>query len=669
MEMFQLRKLTVAWIIPVLLVVCLTGSAAQAKYSGGSGTVDDPYQIATAADLIALGSEPNDYDKCFILTADIDLDPNLPGRKVFDRAVIAPTPFSGEFDGNSHVVSNLTIKGGGNLGLFGRLASTANIRNLGIVNANIASKADYNTGALVGENGGCVAQCYSTGSLAGENGIGGLVGLNSYGNVIFCSSSGSVSGKGYVGGLVGNNWNGFIGQCLSVGSVKGQSNTGGLVGYGYMAHVIASFWDIQTSGQTSSSGGTGKSTAELYGIAIYLVSGWDFVDEIKNGTSQVWMMPARGGYPILTIFSGHAVPRLQGLGTVEAPYLISDSLGLGAMTYNSRRAYYRLGAPVDLSGIFLQLPVIPVFTGTLDGNNLTISHVTITGDSYVGLFGRIDAGSCVRNLGLVDVNIVGSGYNVGAIAGSSGDYYHDVIDAQGVTSKESEGGDIIHCYSTGRVHGDDYGVGGLVGFRHGGSFTRCSSGAEVTGSSSVGGLVGENNAGEVTQCHSDGVVSGIQPSDHRVGGLVGLTYGPITQCYNTGSVTGSPGLTGGLIGELGSVVTNCYSTGVVTWGSYSHAGGLVGYVMPPVSRGGTVSVPPSDPNQSVRNCFWDIQASGCTWSDGGVGKTTAEMKTASTFLDAGWDFFGETANGTQDIWWIDEGKDYPRLWWERSVGE
>jgi hypothetical protein len=52
-----------------------------------------------------------------------------------------------------------------------------------------------------------------------------------------------------------------------------------------------------------------------------------------------------------------------------------------------------------------------------------------------------------------------------------------------------------------------------------------------------------------------------------------------------------------------------------------------------------------------------------------VGKTTAEMKTASTFLDAGWDFFGETANGTQDIWWIDEGKDYPRLWWERSVGE
>ncbi len=36
----------------------------------------------------------------------------------------------------------------------------------------------------------------------------------------------------------------------------------------------------------------------------------------------------------------------------------------------------------------------------------------------------------------------------------------------------------------------------------------------------------------------------------------------------------------------------------------------------------------------------------------------------STFLDAGWDFTDEMANGTEDIWWILEGEDYPRLWWE-----
>jgi hypothetical protein len=58
-------------------------TTAQAKYSGGTGDPNDPYQIGTAMDLIALGNEPTDYDRHFILTADIDLDPNLPGRRVF----------------------------------------------------------------------------------------------------------------------------------------------------------------------------------------------------------------------------------------------------------------------------------------------------------------------------------------------------------------------------------------------------------------------------------------------------------------------------------------------------------------------------------------------------------------------------------------------------------
>jgi len=60
----------------------------------------------------------------------------------------------------------------------------------------------------------------------------------------------------------------------------------------------------------------------------------------------------------------------------------------------------------------------------------------------------------------------------------------------------------------------------------------------------------------------------------------------------------------------------------------------------------------------------DTQTSGQANSTGGTGKTTAEMQTATTFLEAGWDFVGETANGTEDIWWILEGQDYPRLWWE-----
>jgi hypothetical protein len=93
-------------------------------------------------------------------------------------------------------------------------------------------------------------------------------------------------------------------------------------------------------------------------------------------------------------------------------------------------------------------------------------------------------------------------------------------------------------------------------------------------------------------------------------------------------------------------ISSSYSTAKVSgsWG----VGGLVG-------DGGYLG---------VISCLWDIDTSGQTRSAGGTGVTTAEMQTASTFVEAGWDFIDETENGTDDIWWIDEGQDYPRLRWE-----
>jgi len=77
----------------------------------------------------------------------------------------------------------------------------------------------------------------------------------------------------------------------------------------------------------------------------------------------------------------------------------------------------------------------------------------------------------------------------------------------------------------------------------------------------------------------------------------------------------------------------------------------------------------SGSSQYVSYCFWDTQTSHQAKSTGGTGKKTAEMHTAKTFLDAGWDFVDETANGTADTWWINEGKDYPRLWWELPAAQ
>ena len=133
--------------IALLIALCLVSMPVYAKYSGGTGEPNDPYQIATAEDLMQLGETPEDYDKNFILISDIDLDPNLPGCKVFDKAVIAPdkypgigfqgTRFIGVFNGKNHTISNLVIMGEEYLGLFGLLGSRSIIQNMGLEDVDV----------------------------------------------------------------------------------------------------------------------------------------------------------------------------------------------------------------------------------------------------------------------------------------------------------------------------------------------------------------------------------------------------------------------------------------------------------------------------------------------------------------------------------------------------
>jgi hypothetical protein len=139
-------------------------------------------------------------------------------------------------------------------------------------------------------------------------------------------------------------------------------------------------------------------------------------------------------------------------------------------------------------------------------------------------------------------------------------------------------------------------------------------------------------------------------SEH-VGGLVGRNSGSIADSYSRSPVSLDCEYAGGLVGWNAGSISSSYSRGVVSGGLFS--GGLVSLGV-----------------GNITSSFWDIQTCGWGWLSGweqlggNAGLTTAEMQTASTFLAAGWDFVGETANGTEDLWWINEGKDYPRLWWE-----
>ena len=222
-------------------------------------------------------------------------------------------------------VVNFTVSGsnrvgglvGENLGTVSNSYSTGNVSGSscvgGLVGRNdddsvsnsystASVTGDYHVGGLVGWNEGPVSDSYATGSVSGDMNIGGLVGVN-WGTVSNSYSSGNVTGDSDVGGLVGRNLWGTVSDSYSTGSVTGDENVGGLVGRSYDSTVSNSFWDIETSGQATSVGGTGKTTAEMKDIATFSGAGWDITAVANPSTrnpSYIWNIVDDETYPFLS---------------------------------------------------------------------------------------------------------------------------------------------------------------------------------------------------------------------------------------------------------------------------------------------------------------------------------------------------------------------------------
>lgn len=140
---------------------------------------------------------------------------------------------------------------------------------------DVTSDGSY-LGGLVGENrdGGRITDAAASGSVDASGGfVGGLVGNNKDGFVTNATASASVtSGGDVVGGLVGNNINGTLQETFAVGSVTGSGTVGGLVGQNEgrfeNGTVADSYWDTQTTGQSTSAGSaTGLTASEMQGQA------------------------------------------------------------------------------------------------------------------------------------------------------------------------------------------------------------------------------------------------------------------------------------------------------------------------------------------------------------------------------------------------------------------
>ena len=248
------------------------GSTA-AAFAGGTGTAEDPYQIANGAELAYLASSVNNGEtyeaKNFVLTANIDLNglPWTPIANSFSDALFGGSDyrvFAGNFDGKGYTISNVSIGSETTplesdvLGLFG--ATEGKISNLNLDTVSIHGVAKIASGyvigiagGLVGSSSGFIENCHVTGLAmdmsAPSNGfaaaywVGGLVGVLDETQLINeCSVSGSITekaGKGSIGGLIGE-----LGKAAKItysrsdvtvnvkADSRGGANVGGFIGKG-----------------------------------------------------------------------------------------------------------------------------------------------------------------------------------------------------------------------------------------------------------------------------------------------------------------------------------------------------------------------------------------------------------------------------------------------------
>ncbi|MHC4187597.1 MAG: GLUG motif-containing protein, partial [Planctomycetota bacterium] len=276
MNCFQRFHNLLLFVFSILsLSPCFAGN-----YSGGNGSPDNPFQIATTEDLNDIDNHPNDWSKHFMLTNDIDLAAYTYNMAVIAPDVDPPRAFDGTFNGNYYSIRNLSIDTEGEnnnaLGLFG-LVNNAEIKNLTLENINIRGGVDSKyVGSLLGFSIDCsIRNCHVNGNInLCKSYIGILTGLCSGIQIQNCSAVGNITSaemSWYIGGLAGkcdsdssiqnsytevsivadntSSAGGFIGSihdvniidCYSTGIVNANSNAGGLVGHNASSNISDCF--------------------------------------------------------------------------------------------------------------------------------------------------------------------------------------------------------------------------------------------------------------------------------------------------------------------------------------------------------------------------------------------------------------------------------------------
>lgn len=586
----------VLFIIPQKTAGAETWIESAAEFAAGDGTQGAPYQISSAGELANLAkmvSGGETYESTYFeLTADIDL-----GGKEWTPIGTKDSQFAGKLFGSGNTISNLTVGGGDNRGLFAY--SSGEIKDVYLEKIDITTTMNaggvcaFNSGTIEGcgvlsgtiicsnpnggqlggicmENSGTISRCFSNASVKGATSAGIVYINRGIGVVQDCYNTGTLEGSSSASGINTNNY-GKIKTCLNLGAVIAEdkiSEEGSVIrGYGICVMNVpgASLENCYSDSDVCPKelfGGFRNNTTVYYKTTAELCGG-----SLPDGfDGSVWNVGSIGGIADKDAADRFAAksytyPSLNGVGSAAAREVEVYNFSTDSTPDWQEFKYIETVEDFrkiddDLSGNYVLAQDIdfggnnyrPIayksgtsFTGKFSGNGHTISNISVKyDDDLVGLFGTNKG--LIMNLA-VSGEVTGEEYIGGICAKNEGTIYSCSFDGE------------VRQSATTQRKGK---VGGICGTNYA-TISNCFNSADVSGKDCIGGICGEmfGNDPVVVYCVSVGKVSGFTGSA-IVGGIcgygIGVSYGgssELSHCRFDMDVSGSINLinSGGAIAK------------------------------------------------------------------------------------------------------------------------
>jgi hypothetical protein len=529
--------------------------------------------------------------------------------------------FCGNFDGNGHTVSGLSItRDGSNMGLFRYVDASGVIQNLTVLGAVTPDGSRSAVGGIAGHNAGKIQNCFFDGTVSGSDDVGGIAGINAITGIIDgCHSKGVITGDHRVGGVVGNNL-GVVRSCnnrsgvnttaeenqiklsdisletitgsesvstvTDIGGIAGtssgiirQSKNRGNVGYQHMGYNVGGIAGTQTGYLYKC-----ENFAQVYGRKevggiVGQMEPTTFIeyteDTMQLLQSQLGTVSNLTGQAFSTIQDGNSDMGVQ----VDDLYnsLVDAKDALDTLLPNGDDPY-----PPDRDTIDAAI------------NNAN-SSLAAAGSSLYAIMDSVNdtADSLSRIMRSIAGQISAMSATVGNASQNLGGTIEDISDRD---TAEILSGKVEKCTNSGAVLGD-LNAGGVVGaiayenrldpendLQIGGDNSMnfdtqlravilgCENSGSVTAKrQNVGGIVGWMALGLTKDCLSTGSIDA--EDANYVGGVAGRSDGYIRRCSAKSAITGNA-YVGGIAGE-GLTVTDCRSMVQLT-GS-EKAGAILGF--------------------------------------------------------------------------------------------